>query len=216
MGEPALDFIHRYVPPAADGGGASGITMLALHGTGGDESDLVPLAQAVLPGAGVLSPRGKVLENGMPRFFRRLAEGVLDQEDLRVRTAELVAFIGAAATQYGFDPAGVVAIGFSNGANIAAAALLRHPGALRGAALLSPMLPFEPEMQPQLAGTDVFIGAGRADQLVPVAQVERLLAVLQAGGASVTVHWDPNGHAISKEEVAAAQKWAAALVTPEP
>jgi predicted esterase len=215
MSEMALDFVHRYIPPAADEGGAAGLTMLALHGTGGDESDLIPLAQAILPGAGVLSPRGKVLERGMPRFFRRLAEGVLDQEDLKVRTDELVAFIEAASEQYGFDRAGVVAVGFSNGANIAASALLRHPGALRAAALLSPMLPFEPETQPQLAGTDVFIGAGRADPMVPVEQVERLVEVLQAGGAAVTVHWDPNGHAISREELAAAQKWAATLVTPE-
>ena len=212
MRESTLDFVHRYIPPNPDADGVSGITLLALHGTGGDETDLIPLAQAILPGAGVLSPRGKVLEGNAPRFFRRLAEGVLDQEDLKFRTGELVQFVEAASAEYGFDRASVVAVGFSNGANIAASILLRHPNALRGAALLSPMLPFEPESTPDLGETDVFVGAGRADPLVPVEQVKHLADLLKSGGANVTVHWDQGGHSISPSELRAAQKWAASLV----
>ena len=212
MPETPLDFVHRYIPPNPEAEAASGVTLLALHGTGGDETTLIPLAQAILPGAGVLSPRGKVLEGDAPRFFRRLAEGVLDQEDLGVRTGELARFIEAAAGEYGFDPGSVIAVGFSNGANIAASLLLREAGVLMAAALLSPMLPFEPDTTPDLRETSVFIGAGRSDPLVPVPQVERLAEVLRSGGAEVTVHWDAGGHTISKSELQASQKWAAGLV----
>jgi phospholipase/carboxylesterase/glyoxalase family protein len=212
MSDTPLDFVHRYIPPHPDAEVASGITLLALHGTGGDESDLIPLAQSILPGAGVLSPRGKVSEQGAARFFRRLAEGVLDQEDLAFRTGELVEFITAASRQYGFDRNGVVAVGFSNGANIAASILLRNPGVLSAAALLSPMLPFEPEEQPALEGTAVFIGAGKTDPIVPVDQVKRLEKNLRAAGASVTVHWHPTGHTITQDELKAAKAWAAELV----
>jgi phospholipase/carboxylesterase/glyoxalase family protein len=216
MSETPLDFVHRYIPPTAEAEGVSGITLLALHGTGGDESDLIPLAQAVVPGAGVLSPRGKVLEGSAPRFFRRLAEGVLDLEDLAARTDELAKFVEAASEQYGFDRSGVIAIGFSNGANIAASMLMRRPGVLRGAILLSPMLPFEPESPPVLADVAVFIGAGRADPLVPVEQVERLAQVLESGGGAITVHWERGGHTITPQEVTAARDWAAALVAGPP
>jgi phospholipase/carboxylesterase len=212
MPKTELDFVHRYIPPNQDAEAVAGITLLALHGTGGDETDLIPLAQAVLPGSGVLSPRGKVLEGNAPRFFRRLAEGVLDQEDLRFRTGELVRFIEAASAEYGFDRGSVVAVGFSNGANIAASILLRESNVLRGAALLSPMLPFEPESTPDLSETDVFIGAGRADPLVPVEQVKLLADLLKTGGANVTVHWDQGGHTITPSELKAAQKWATGLV----
>lgn len=212
MSETPLDFVHRYIPPTAETEGASGITLLALHGTGGDETDLIPLAQAVLPGAGVLSPRGKVLEGSAPRFFRRLAEGVLDLEDLAIRTDELAEFVEAASEQYGFDRAGVVAIGFSNGSNIAASMLMRQPGVLRGAILLSPMLPYEPESAPEIEDVVVFIGAGRTDPLVPAEQVERLAEVLESGGAEVTVHWERGGHTITPEEVNAARDWATRLV----
>ena len=214
MTEAPLDFIHRYIPPAPDGEGAAGITLLALHGTGGDESDLIPLAQSILPGAGVLSPRGKVLEGGMPRFFRRLAEGVFDQDDLRARTAELVAFIDGASTTYGFDRASVVAVGFSNGANMAASVLLRNPGVLRGAALFSPMLPFAPDPSPRFTDTSVFIGAGSADPMVPAEQAKRLADVLTGGGAELTVHWHEGGHTITQPELAAAQHWAQSLLPP--
>jgi predicted esterase/catechol 2,3-dioxygenase-like lactoylglutathione lyase family enzyme len=203
----ALGFIHHYVPPTAEGESAGGTTLLLLHGTGGDEEDLLPLGRALLPGAGMLSPRGKVLERGAPRFFRRLAEGVFDQEDLAHRTNELARFISAAVSTYELSADGIVAVGFSNGANIAASLLLRAPGVLRGAVLLSPMLPFEPETLLDLHGTAVFIGAGRADNIATPEQAERLADVLRRAGAEVTLHWTSGGHGITKGEVDAAREW---------
>jgi predicted esterase len=205
----ALGFVHRYIPPSASGELAGSTTLLLLHGTGGDESDLLPLGRALLPGAGILSPRGKVLERGAPRFFRRLAEGVFDQEDLARRTEELGDFVVAATRAYELEPDGVVAVGFSNGANIAASLLLRRPGVLRGAVLLSPMVPFEPDALPALTGTAVFIGAGRNDPMVPAQQTERLAELLRQAGADVTVHWEPGGHGVTKGEVDAAARWIA-------
>jgi glyoxalase family protein len=205
----ALGFIHRYLPPAAGAEPAGSTTLLLLHGTGGDEDNLISLGRALLPGAGLLSPRGKVLERGMPRFFRRLAGGVFDQEDLARRTDELADFVEAAATTYNLRRAGIVAVGFSNGANIAASVLLRRPGVLRGAVLLSPMVSFGPSAPPELAGTAVFIGAGRADTMVPQGQVVRLAEILREAGAEVTLHWEPGGHEISPGVVSAAQVWLA-------
>lgn len=205
----ALGFIHRYIPPSAGGEPAGSTTLLLLHGTGGDESDLLPLGRLLLPGAGILSPRGKVLERGAPRFFRRLAEGVFDQEDLARRTTELADFVSAAGRAYDLSPDGIVAVGFSNGANIAASLLLRRPGVLRGAVLLSPMVPFEPDPLPDLGGTSVFIGAGRNDPMVPAEQTERLAALLREAGADVTLHWDDGGHGITKGELDAAASWIA-------
>ena len=203
----ALGFVHHYVPPGTDAELAGGTTLLLLHGTGGDEQDLLPLGRALLPGAGMLSPRGKVLERGAPRFFRRLAEGVFDQEDLLHRTHELARFVSAAVTNYELAADGIVAVGFSNGANIAASLLLRTPGVLRGAILLSPMLPFEPETLLDLHGTAVFIGAGRSDPIAPPEQAERLAEVLRVAGADVTLHWTTGGHGITKGEVDAAREW---------
>jgi predicted esterase/catechol 2,3-dioxygenase-like lactoylglutathione lyase family enzyme len=203
----ALGFIHRYIPPAAGAELASSTTLLLLHGTGGDEEDLLPLGRALLPGAGLLSPRGKVLERGAPRFFRRLAEGVFDQEDLARRTEELAQFIEAAAKTYELNRDGIVAVGFSNGANIAASLLLSRPGLLRGAVLLSPMVPFEPDAPPDLTGTSVFIGAGRADSIAPPEQAEHLAEMLRRAGAAVTVHWEPGGHTLTDGEVDAARQW---------
>jgi predicted esterase len=209
----ALGFVHRYMPPTAGAEQAGSTTLLLLHGTGGDEDDLIPLGRALLPGAGLLSPRGKVMERGMPRFFRRIAEGVFDQEDLARRTDELAAFVEAAAATYNLRRDGIVAVGFSNGANIAASLLLRRPGVLRGAVLLSPMVPFEPGERVDLAGTSVFIGAGRADTMVPVEQVERLAEILREAGAEVAVHWDPGGHEVSRGVVSATQEWLGRHVT---
>ena len=203
----ALDFVHRYLPPEKGGEPAGSTTLLLLHGTGGDENDMIPLARALLPGAGVLSPRGKVLEHGAPRFFRRLAAGVFDQEDLALRTDELADFVEAAAKTYGLDLERVIAVGFSNGANIAASILLRRPGILRGAVLLSPMVPFEPRELPELGGTSVFMGAGRRDPMVPAGETERLAELLRTAGADVTLHWAPGGHVVTGDEVDAAREW---------
>lgn len=208
----ALDFVHRYIPPSSGSELAGSTTLLLLHGTGGDENDLIPLGRALLPGAAVLSPRGKVLEHGAARFFRRLAAGVFDQEDLALRTEELADFVEAAERNYGFDARGVVAVGFSNGANIAASILLRRPGVLRGAVLFSPMVPFEPESLPDLGGTSVFIGAGRSDPMVPQGEVERLAEILRDSGADVSVHWESGGHSVGERELEAAREWIARLL----
>jgi phospholipase/carboxylesterase/glyoxalase family protein len=203
----ALGFVHRYLPPAAGAESAGGTTLLLLHGTGGDEEDLIPLGRSLLPGAGLLSPRGKVLEGGAPRFFRRLAPGVFDLEDLALRTDELAEFIDAAAKTYRLDRNRIVAAGFSNGANIAASLLLRRGAVVRGAVLLSPMLPFEPDALPDLSATSVFIGAGERDPMASRDTVERLASALTDAGASVTTHWTPGGHTITKEELDAARGW---------
>lgn len=211
MSGDALGFIHRYVPPASGADPAGRITLLLLHGTGGDEQDLLPLGRVLLSGAGLLSPRGKVLEGSAPRFFRRLAEGVFDQRDLALRTDELATFIDAAADAYHLDRDRIVAVGFSNGANIAASLLLRRPGILRGAVLLSPMVPFEPPELPALTGTPVFIGAGRADSIAPPTQAERLAEILRDAGAEVTLHWEPGGHGVTRSEVDVVRRWMGAV-----
>ncbi len=194
------DFIHRFIP-------GDSRTVLALHGTGGDENDLIPLVRMIAPGASILSPRGKILEQGAPRFFRRLAEGVFDQEDLRVRTGELAQFLRAAAATYGFDPAEVHAIGYSNGANIAASLLLSAPDVLAGAVLFRPMVPFEPEHVPDLSKRRIFISAGRQDPIIPQALTERLAELLREGNAEVTTAWQDTGHGLVQREVDEAAAW---------
>lgn len=202
---PATDLghIHNFHPADGD----DGAVLLMLHGTGGDENDLVPLGRVLRPGAAILSPRGNVLEHGMPRFFRRLAEGVFDMDDLVRRTDELRAFIDGAVAKYDFDRSKLVAVGFSNGANIAASLLLRHPATLLRAVLLSPMVPFEPADKPQLSGTRVFIGAGRNDPIAPVAQAQRLGELLKESGADVTTYFHAGGHTLTNDELAAVRKW---------
>ena len=206
----ALGFVHRFIPSSSKDEPAAHATLLMLHGTGGDENDLIPLGRMLLPGAAILSPRGKVLEHGAPRFFRRIREGVFDQEDLARRTTELAEFIEAATRTYSRDGQRIVAAGFSNGANIAASLLLRRPELLGAAVLLSPMVPFEPEAMPDLRGMPVFIGAGRADPIVPPELTERLAQILREAGAEVTVHWEAGGHAVTKSEIEAASRWLAA------
>jgi predicted esterase len=200
-----LAFIHRFVP--APRGVRAAATLLLLHGTGGDETDLLELGRALAPEASLLSPRGKVLERGMPRFFRRLAEGVFDLPDLRARTQELADFVGDAARVYGFDPARVVAVGYSNGANIGASALLLRPEVLAGAVLLHAMAPLVPDQAPDLSGVPVFLSAGRADRMAPGEQSERLATLLRDAGAQVELHWEPGGHAIGAGELRSAQEW---------
>ncbi len=201
-----LGFHHVYEP------GTSDWTLLLLHGTGGNEHELVGLGRQLAPQAAILSPRGKVLEAGMPRFFRRLAIGQLDIPDLLVRTDELAAFVTAAAEAYGRDPAKIAALGFSNGANVAVSLLLRHPGLLGAAALLRPMLPYEPDGPLSLDGTDVLVAAGEGDPYSSPEQTRRLAEVLDAAGAAVTVHVEPGaGHNLGRGDLAALERWAAAL-----
>ncbi len=200
---PGLGFEHMFAAPTAP----DAPTLLLLHGTGGTEHDLLPLAESIAPGAGVLSPRGKVLERGMPRFFRRLAEGVFDLDDLRFRTHELAGFVEAASRHYGFDRARVVAVGFSNGANIAASTLLLEPGVLAAAILFRAMVPLVPDPLPSLQGTPVFMSNGRTDSLIPAAGAEQLADLLRQSGASVTLQWQPGGHQLTRQDVVQAQEW---------
>jgi len=193
-------FVHYFEPGDAP-------TLLLLHGTGGTERDLVPIGQAIAPGATILSPRGRVLENGMPRYFRRLAEGVFDMEDLHARTDELAEWISTTVEARGIAEQPIVAIGFSNGANMAGSLLLSHPGLLAGAILLRPMTPFVPEPLPDLAGTRVLIGAGTQDPLVSAEDSRELGALLTRCGAEVEIHWQPGGHGLAQGDLNVARSW---------
>jgi len=197
-------FIHHF-EPASDP--ASRLTLLMLHGTGGNEHDLLPLGERLAPGAALLSPRGQVLERGMPRFFRRIAEGVFDLDDLRARTEELADWIEVQTRERKIDPSRLVAVGFSNGANIAASLLLMRPAVLAGAVLLSPMVPFEPEQPPKLAGKPVMIVYGRHDPLAPPEQPRRLGEILASGGADVNILETDEGHTIAISSIGPIREW---------
>ncbi len=198
---PTLSFTHRFLPATAEGHPP----LLLLHGTGGDEHDLVPLGQAVAPGSALLSPRGKVLERGMPRFFRRLAEGVFDEADVIARANELADFVAEAREAYGLPAP--VALGFSNGANIAAALLLLRPEALAGAALLRAMVPFGAPPAVDLAGKRVLILSGAMDPIVPAENAGRLAGLLERSGALVRHQNLPAGHGLSQADVTIVKEW---------
>ena len=199
-----LDFIHKFIPATKLN---NKITLLLLHGTGGNEDDLIPLASELAPGSSILSPRGKVLENGMPRFFRRFAEGIFDVEDLKNRTNELSGFIKAASSRYGFDPNSIVGVGYSNGANIGTSLLFLHPGVLHGAVLFRPMVPLVPEKQPDLTDNPVYVSAGVTDPIVARSETEKLVKMLREYGADVTLSWVNTGHALVGQEVQDAKVW---------
>lgn len=186
---------------------ANAPVLVLLHGTGGTENDLLPLADALSPGSSVLSIRGNVLENGIPRYFRRLAEGVFDIEDLLFRTKELNDYLDQASEEYGFDRHNLVAVGYSNGANIAANLLFRYEGSLKGAILHHPMVPQRGVEPPQLAGVPIFIGAGENDPICKPQETEDLNAIFAGAGADVTVHWERFGHRLTSTEVDAAAAW---------
>jgi predicted esterase len=198
------DFSHLFLP-----GDDAAPPLLVLHGTGGDEKDLLPLARMISPNSPVLSPRGRVLENGMPRFFRRLAEGVFDLEDLAHRTRELGEFVIAAAEEYGFETTRLIALGYSNGANIAASLLLTRGDVLGGAILMRAMVPFEPQSLPNLTGRHVLLLAGEQDPIIPPASTSRLSELLRSGGADVTLKWYPTGHGLTSLDVRDATAWLA-------
>jgi predicted esterase len=181
--------------------------LLLLHGTGGNERDLIALGRELDPNAALLSPRGKVLENGMPRFFRRLAEGVFDLEDLKHRTNELADFVIAAAQHYGFASDNLVAVGYSNGANIAASMLLLRPEALPTAILFRAMVPLYPETQPNLSSVRVWIGAGTNDPIIPMSETKALDQLLRNAGADVTIRYFQAGHELTSQDLEAARDW---------
>ncbi len=206
---PQPDFVHEFVP------GNSSRTLLLLHGTGGNEHDLLPLGRELDPNASLLSPRGKILENGMPRFFRRLAEGVFDLEDLKMRTNELADFVAAAVRHYKLDAEKIVGVGYSNGANIAASMLLLRPELLRAAVLFRAMVPLIPDNMPDLSSVHVWIGAGNEDPIIPTSETQRLVELLRTAGADVTIRFFNAGHGLTSSEVETAGQWLKDLKPPD-
>jgi predicted esterase len=206
MSNPQLGFIHRFVPGARPGAAP----LLLLHGTGGNEDDLVSLGRALAPEAPLLSPRGQVLENGMPRFFRRHAEGIFDLDDLRLRAGQLARFITEARSAYNLGDIAPIAVGFSNGANMAAALLLLHPGSLSGGVLLRPMVPLVPDPLPALNQVRVLIAAGRHDPIVRPQQSQELAELLEKAGAEVSLHWSAAGHNLTSDDLQTGERWMAA------
>lgn len=204
MTVPPLGFVHRFVP-AADPGTRR--TILLLHGTGGDEHDLISFGEAIAPGAALLSPRGGVLENGAPRFFHRISEGRFDPAEVRARALDLAAFIRAAIEHYKLEPSELFALGYSNGANIASSVMLLDPDLLAGAMLFRPMVVFEPDTPEDLTGRPVFIGSGRLDRVVPPDQPARLAEMLRKRGALVTLCWQVSGHDLTPGDIAEAARW---------
>jgi len=213
-----LSFIHRFIPPKNGRKKESArqpvaeaktfTTFLLLHGTGGNEQDLIPLAYELDNRAAILSPRGKVLENNItPRFFRRLAEGVFDLEDLKFRTNELADFVIDASKTYNFDLQRVIAVGYSNGANIAASMLLLRPEILSSAILFRPMVPFVPEALHDLDGKHIFMSSGIYDPIVSKQDAEKLFGLFKNAGANVSLNWQESGHELTIEEIRRAREW---------
>lgn len=198
---PQPDFLHEFVH------GNSNRTLLLLHGTGGNERDLIPLGRELDPDASLLSPRGKILENGMPRFFRRLAEGVFDLEDLQTRTNELADFVAAAVRHYKLAADQIVGVGYSNGANIAASMLLLRPEIMHRAILFRAMVPLNPDRLPNLSSMHVWIGAGDQDPIVPPSETRRLAELLRRAGADVTIRFAKAGHGLTNDDVVTARDW---------
>lgn len=197
------EFVHKFIPATSD----ETRTLLLLHGTGGDENDLIPLGQTLLRGAGILSVRGRVLEGGMPRFFRRFAEGLFDLDNLREEAAALNEFLPQAAAQYGFDPSKLVGIGFSNGANMAHSLMGLYPTSLAEAVLIRAMTTM-PELEYSgLDGKRVFISSGKSDPILPVADAENLADQLRKGGADVTHLWLDAGHNLTRGELGEISAW---------
>jgi phospholipase/carboxylesterase len=202
-----LGFTHRYIP-SLDGNDKPGLTLLLLHGTGGNEEDLLPLGRELDLNAGLLSPRGKILEGGrIPRFFRRLAEGVFDIEDLKFRTLELAGFVEKASRIYEFDARKVIAVGYSNGANIAASMLLLKPQTFSGAILFRAMVPLVPDNLHDLSDKRIFMSSGLRDPIATRQEAERLSGLLKQSHAIVDLHWQNSGHELTQDDIHAAKQW---------
>ena len=185
--------------------------LLTFHGTGGSERQFHGLAESLLPGAHIVSPRGDVSERGAARFFRRTGEGVYNMADLARATGKMAGFIAGETARTGAER--VAAFGYSNGANILAAVALQRPDLVDDIALMHPLIPWSPDPQPGLAGTRVLVTAGRRDPICPAPMTEALLAYLEAQGAEVTAHWHEGGHEIREGEVTALQHFLAPLAT---
>ena len=215
-----LDFIHSFIPPRPEESGAGTAarrlktegktftTFLLLHGTGGNEQDIIPLAYELDKKAAILSPRGKVLENGVtPRFFRRLAEGVFDLEDLKFRTNELADFVIDASKTYNFDLHHIIAVGYSNGANIAASMLLLRPEILSSAILFRAMVPLVPQTLPNLSDKRIFMSSGLYDPIVSRQEADRLFGLFKKAGANISLSWQESGHGLTMDEIKKAKEW---------
>jgi phospholipase/carboxylesterase len=226
-----LGFIHRFMPPKNERSGSTTTTktstrqtegkafttFLLLHGTGGNEQDLIPLAYELDQGAAILSPRGKVLENGVaPRFFRRLAEGVFDIEDLKFRTNELADFVNDASKTYDFDLKRIIAVGYSNGANIAASILLLRPEILSSAILFRAMVPLVPETLPDLKKKHILMSSGVYDPIVSKQEAEKLFGLFKNAGAKVSLSWQASGHELTIDEIQKAKEWLISLYSSSP
>src|SRR5918999_3882614 len=199
----SLSFVHRFEP----GADPRARPLLLLHGTGGDENDLVPLGERLAPGAALLSPRGKVLENGMPRFFRRLAEGVFDIEDLKFRTYELADFLQKCSLHYRFDLNQTIAVGFSNGANIGASILLLRSEVLQGAILFRAMVPLVPNTLPDLSNKKILLSEGLQDPIVSRSETENLFKLFQKTNANITLKWQNSSHNLIQDDLKIAKEW---------
>src|SRR5262249_51347205 len=198
---PQPDFLHEFVH------GNSNRTLLLLHGTGGNERDLIPLGRELDANASLLSPRGKILENGMPRFFRRLAEGAFDLEDLKTRTNELADFVAAAVRHYELAADHIIGVGYSNGANIAASMLLLRPEIMHAAVLFRAMVPLVPDKLPDLSSVRVWIGAGDQDPIVASSETRRLVELLRRAGAEVTTRFFHAAHGLTNIEIETRRQW---------
>ena len=201
----AAEFIHRFVP------GTAPLTLLAMHGTGGDENDLLDVCRAIAPGAAVLSPRGQAVENGLFKFFARLAPGVFDEHEIRQRAAELAQWIAAASLQYGIDASRIHAFGYSNGANMAVATMLLHPGIIAGGVMLRPRLVLQPDPLPDLAGAPLLLAAGASDPAIPLSEFEALGRLLSKAGAAIDMAVAESGHDLTPQDFAMAKRWFAQL-----
>ena len=202
-----LGFTHRFIPSGA-GKDKARVTLLLLHGTGGNEDDLLPLGRELDPSAALLSPRGKILEGGrIPRFFRRVAEGVFDVDDLKFRTHELANFVEMASTVYSFNASKVIAVGYSNGANIAASMLLLRPQTLSGAILFRAMVPFVPDKIPDLSYKRIFMSSGLKDPIATKQEAESLASLLKQADADVVMEWQNSGHELTQHDIQTAKQW---------
>ena len=202
-----LGFIHRFIPSRA-GNDKAEVTLLLLHGTGGNQDDLLSLGRELYSNAALLSPRGKILEGGrIPRFFRRVAEGVFDIDDLKFRTHELADFVKTASRVYSFDASKVIAVGYSNGANIAASMLLLRPQTLSSAILFRAMVPFVPDKIPDLSYKRIFMSSGLKDPIATKQEAQRLASLLEQAGANVVLKWQNSGHELTQHDIQAAKQW---------
>jgi phospholipase/carboxylesterase len=204
-----LGFIHRFIPVdhSRKNDEVKSHVLLLLHGTGGNEEDLIPIGKMISPESAILSPRGKVLENGMPRFFRRLAEGVFDVEDLKYRTCELATFVSNASQVYGFDLNRTIAVGFSNGANIGASMLLLRPEVLSGAILFRAMVPLELESLPDLSEKHIVLSEGLYDPIVTQQEAKKLFLLLEKSRAKISLSWQKSSHNLTQDDILVAKEW---------